>query len=143
MIAALIAGVGYYLSLFAFGIAFGTVREMLVEPELGELAGMLIELPFILGACWTASHLLVDRRPVVRTIPAALTMGLLAFVLLLATEIWLALWMPGLTIEDWFAQFRETAPAVGLIGQVLAAFFPSLQVLLRMGRGPRRIMIRF
>jgi hypothetical protein len=138
MIAPVIAGIGYFLSIFAFGVAFGTVRELLIEPETGELAAVLIELPFILAACWAASHMLIARAPILRTIPAALTMGLLAFALLMATEAWLALWVPGRTIGDWLAQFREAPPLLGLAGQLLSAFIPLVQLLSTARRAERR-----
>lgn len=141
MIAAAIAAIGYFLSVFAFGVAFGSVRELLVEPEVGDVAAVLLELPFFLAACSVASKMLIDRLPSLKSISAALTMGLLAFALLLATEIWLALWMPGLTIGDWLAQYRHAAPLLELAGQLLAAFIPLGQVLIWIRRQRKRVTV--
>lgn len=138
MIAAAVAGIGYFLSIFAFGVAFGTVRELFVEPKLGEVAAVLLELPFFLAACAVVSKMLIDRLPVLKSISAALASGLLAFALLVGTEIWLALWMPGLTLQDWLAQFRHAAPLLELAGQALAAFIPLGQVLTRRRRRRKR-----
>ncbi len=57
---------------------------------------------------------------------AALGMGMLAFALLLGSELALALLLGG-TAQDWLAALARPPGALGLAGQVLFALFPALR----------------
>ena len=46
------AGVTYFAIIFALGFAFGTIRVLILLPHMGEMAAVLMEGPFILGASW-------------------------------------------------------------------------------------------
>ena len=46
----------YFLSVYAAGFLFGTVRVLLVEPRLGPFAAVLCEAPFLLPVIIAAAR---------------------------------------------------------------------------------------
>jgi hypothetical protein len=133
MVAALRAGFAYFLLVFAIGLLLGTARILLLAPALGAVPAVLIELPIILAAAWLGCRALTRHTAMPRTVGAALAMGLFAFALLMAAEYMLAMWTPGRLTGEYLAQYREPAPLLGLLGQILFAAFPLIQVI----RAPR------
>ncbi|MXO70782.1 hypothetical protein [Alteraurantiacibacter buctensis] len=79
------AAIRYWLGVFALGFTLGTVRTLWLEPALGPLAAVALELPVMLAASWWWAGRVLARHPV-PTRRAALGTGLLAFTLLLAGE---------------------------------------------------------
>ncbi|WP_421655742.1 hypothetical protein [Leptothermofonsia sp. ETS-13] len=57
-----------------------------------------------------------------------LVMGLSAFGLLMAAELALSLWLLGSTVQGHFAAYQSLPKALGLVGQVIFAFIPLLQM---------------
>jgi hypothetical protein len=128
MVAALRAGFAYFLLVFAIGLLLGTARILLLEPQLGAITAVLIELPIILAGAWLGCRALTRHTAVPPTAGAALAMGLFAFALLMAAEYALAMWTPGRLTGEYLAQYREPAPLLGLLGQILFAAFPLIQI---------------
>jgi hypothetical protein len=120
----LTAGAYYFQIVFAIGFALGTLRVLALVPALGELGAVLIELPIILAASWWISGRLIHRFKV----PSEhrLTMGALAFTLLILAEAVLSIFLFGRTFAQHMAHYRTLPGAVGLAGQLLFAAMPAL-----------------
>ena len=81
------AGLLYFVMVFSLGFLLGTVRVLVLIPRLGELVSTCIELPIILSAAWLASDWLITRLQVSSQWWNRLSMGLIAFGLLMAAEL--------------------------------------------------------
>ena len=113
----------YWAAIFVLGFALGTVRTLWLAPALGDMMAVAAEVPVMLAASWlVAARLLARWR--LESGSAALAMGLIAFVLLLAAEAVLAALLAGPGIGQWLAGLARPAGAVGLAGQIAFALIP-------------------
>ncbi len=122
-----VAGAVYFAIVFAVGFALGTIRVLGLAPALGETTATLIEGPFILGASWLACGFSIRRFNVAANASSRLTMGAVAFALLIGAETLLGVFGFGQTLGDVFARYGTTAGAIGLAGQILFGLFPLLR----------------
>src|SRR6266404_4169419 len=84
---ALKAGVIYFLLVFAVGWILGPIRELWAVSHLGRMAAMLSEAVIMLIAMIVAARWVIRRFDVPRTLPATISMGLIAIGLLFPAEI--------------------------------------------------------
>ncbi|MDA0267335.1 MAG: hypothetical protein O2890_10270 [Cyanobacteria bacterium] len=122
------AGVLYFAIIFAVGFALGTTRVLLLVPRLGAVTSELIELPIILTAAWSLCGRLVARYQVPHHWQARLSMGAIAFTLLMIAEAVLSVALFGNSITAHFASYRSLYGGLGLLGQVIFATFPLVQL---------------
>jgi len=121
------AALAYFVTVFGLGFALGTLRVLLIIPRIGETAAVLLELPVMLAASWVAAGWCVKRFAVPARIPARLAMGLLAFALVMAAELALAVLLFGQSPAQHLAAYRHFAGAMGLAAQLGYALFPALR----------------
>lgn len=115
----------YWLGIFAAGFVLGTVRVLWLAPRLGDLAAVACELPVMLSASWVWAGRIVPRS----RLPgrgAALMLGLAALVLLVSSELALALALFGQTPGSWLAALAAPAGLLGLAGQIGFGIIPAL-----------------
>ncbi len=117
------AGIAYFATVFAAGFVLGTVRTLLLVPGLGELAAVLVEIPFMLLVAWMACRWLVRRFSVPSRATDRLVMGGVGFALLMVAELLLTLAL-GNGPAAFLAGFAEPAGAAGLAAQVVFALLP-------------------
>jgi hypothetical protein len=127
--APLVAGIAYFVLVFALGFALGTVRTLFVAdaPGSGRLLGVLIELPVMLAASWWLCRLVLHRYPVAPTVGARLVMGATAFALLLLAEMLVGILLFGRSPMAHLALYRDASYALGLAAQVAFALMPVVQ----------------
>ena len=126
MAAALRAGCFYFAVTFAAGFVLGTVRVLVLTPGLGELRATLVELPLMLAISWWTCGRVIRRTGVAARISDRVTMGAVAFGLLMAAEIGLGIAIEGSAppLASWL-----TLPKLyGLAGQILFALFPLMHL---------------
>lgn len=131
------SGMAYFAFLFVAALASGIVRELFMEPAVGELAAVAIELAVLLAFAWWVCRKLIDFYQIADRTAAGL-MGATAFVALLGAELAMALYTPSTRIVDHMATYRETPRWIGLVGQIAFAAMPSLAIILsvqRAGKG--------
>lgn len=128
------AGALYFLLIFLLGMALGTIRVLLIEPRLGAVASVLVELPFMLAASWFVCGWLIRYLAVPPTFLSRAAMGGLASLLLMGAELGLSLFAVGGTVTEHFADYGQTAPLIGLLGQLAFAAFPLFRHRRRLGR---------
>jgi hypothetical protein len=128
MSSAIRAGSLYFLVVFSVGFLLGTIRVLVMIPRLGELISTLIELPIILSTAWIVCNLLVTRCHLPPQWQARLTMGGVAFALLMMAELGLAVWLFDETVQEHLASYLWLPKTIGLAGQVTFASFPLLQM---------------
>lgn len=119
-----LAGLIYFVAVFALGFALGAVRVLALEPALGSLWPVLIELPIMLAASWW-----ICGRVIQRLLPGAgqgarLIMGASAFALLMSAELSLSVAVFGRTVMEHVGAWGSLHGALGLAGQIAFAAFP-------------------
>ena len=121
------AGAAYFAIVFAVGFALGTVRTLFLAPRLGEQIAVVIELPFMLGASWLACAWVLRRWHVPAGSGPRLTMGGVAFALLIVAEIALSLTAFDRSLADYFRNLATPHGLIGLTGQIVFALIPLLR----------------
>jgi len=96
---------------------------LILVPRVGVLWAVMLETPVILTASWIVCGWVLRRWAVSACTGRRLTMGGVAFVLLLLAEALLAL-VIGLGPTAYFASWGTAPGALGLAGQLVFAFFP-------------------
>jgi hypothetical protein len=118
-------GAGYFAAVFAAGFVLGVARTLVLEPWLGRLLAVAIELPLMLAWAWWVCSRLLQRRPPA-TLPTAAAVGTVAFALLMLAEAALSTLLAGRSPAEHLALYREPAHALGLLGQLAFAAWPLL-----------------
>lgn len=127
------AAILYFAIVFAAGFMLGTLRVMALEPCVGRASAVLIELPFMLVISFFACRFAVTRCEVPAKIFPRSVMGALAFLLLIAAELALAMTLSGASFETALTQLAEPVNWPGLAGQVLFGAMPVLILARRTG----------
>ena len=117
----------YFALVFGVGFALGPVRVLWAVPRFGERTAELMEAPIMLAAIILAARWIARRFRGPRPALPLLAVGILALVLLLATELTVVLWMRGLTFPEYV---RSRDPVSGGIYVVLLLFFASMPAIL-------------
>ncbi|NNF67028.1 MAG: hypothetical protein HKM98_05925 [Gammaproteobacteria bacterium] len=121
------AGTLYFALIFALGFLLGTFRVLILEPRLDEFTAVLLELPVILTSAWFICAWLTGKFHVKAAVPARLVMGSIAFVLLIAAEIFLAVGIFDRPFDQYLQRLASKAGGLGLTGQIFFALFPLFQ----------------
>jgi hypothetical protein len=121
------AGTIYFALVFAIGFVFGTVRQLLLVPYLGDLKSIAVEAPLMVAASYLVARSVIRRLEVPREIGPRLQMGLTALTLLIVVEAVSSQVLRGWTFEQWLAHF---ATAQGLLSLVLFLFFAAMPLIL-------------
>ncbi len=124
----ILAGAAYFVAIFSLGFVLGVLRVLILEPLAGELAAMLIELPFILAASWMLCAAITNRFDIPRSLPERFMMGATALTLLMAAEYFLARYGFGRPTSDQLRDAASVSGAIGLAGQIVFAMFPLIQI---------------
>ena len=123
------AGLAYFAIVFPIAFAFGIFRTLVLIPAIGKMAAVMTELPFLLAVSWIAALWLTSRFAGTASLAARLTMGGVAFAVLMVAEALLAVFAFGQTFTQYLESFQGNAAHLGLAGQIAFAMLPSLQLL--------------
>ncbi|MGB8331474.1 MAG: hypothetical protein WCE62_15215 [Polyangiales bacterium] len=120
------AGITYFAVVFAAGFALGTARVLLLAPRLGEVLATILELPFMLGISWLACGKLIARFQIPPRIQPRVTMGAVAFVLLMLAEILLTVLLFNGSMNQFAEELTTPHGMIGFAGQLLFALMPLM-----------------
>lgn len=123
----LLAAMVYFALVMGAGFAFGTIRVLLLIPQLGPRWSELAEAPFMFAAILLAARHVVRSRLSDASLAGRLGAGLLALALVLGTEFTVVLWLRGLTLASWLAGRDDVAGAVYAALLLLFALAPALE----------------
>jgi hypothetical protein len=121
------AGLAYAAGAFAVGFVLGTIRVLVVVPELGELTAVSLELPIMLAVSWLICRKITAHFAVPAGVSARLVMGVVAFACLMAAETALSLFVFGRSLSEHLLRYRDSVSLLGLAGQIAFAAFPTVQ----------------
>lgn len=119
------AGTAYFGIIFLLGFWLGTVRVLVLTPQLGELFSVSLEVPVMLAVAWWVCDRLIKRFQVPAT--ERLAMGAIALGWLLLAETGLGVGLLGQSWGEYLGHYATLPGLVGLLGQVAFAAFPRLQ----------------
>jgi hypothetical protein len=123
---ALKAGVVYLLLVFAVGWILGPIRELWAVSHFGRMAATLSEAVIMLIAMTVAARWVIRWFEVPRTLPATISIGLIAIGLLFPAEIAGVLWVRGLSVQDYLTGFLTGPGVVSLLMFLLFATMPTI-----------------
>lgn len=123
----LTAGLNYFALVFSAAFLIGVLRTLVVAPAIGETAAVLAEVPIVLALSWLFCRWVTRHIPV-PALQGRVMMGILAFVLLMAAELLLAVLIAHRTVAGHFALYRTAPALIGLLGQIGFAVIPSVQL---------------
>lgn len=132
---AALAGLVYFLLVFAAGFALGMVRVPLVVPMFGVRWAELLEMPIMLLAIVLSCRWLLKRFSIVDVTPA-LACGLVALVLLVLAELIVAMTLTQLSPADYLASRDPVSGSAYMLMLVVFAAMP-LWMVLRKNEGVR------
>lgn len=124
----------YAAIVFASGLALGALRGLFLTPVTGEFIAVVIEIPIMLVLCWLVAARIFPGRGLTRA--QGIEIGLTAFLLLQVAETLLfGATGPYRTFDNMLYSLGDLTPprVAGLVGQVLFAAIPFIQIL----RSPR------
>lgn len=112
---------------FAIGFVFGTLRELLLIPWLGEDTGRLLEFPLVVLGVVIAARWLFNE-PAAGAWPLRLLSGVIGVVVLVALESALALGALRMPLEAYLRGYDITQGALFPLGLLIMALAPVLTV---------------
>jgi hypothetical protein len=114
----------YFLALFALGFVLGTIRVLLVAPQIGELGATLVEVPVMLGAAFFLCRWVVRSWRLSPDLVARGAMVVWFLALLVLFETLLGIGLFGRTLGEIWSGLATPAGLVGLAAQLIAALLP-------------------
>src|ERR1700746_3189507 len=126
---ALKAGLIYFLLVFAVSWILGPIRELWAVPHVGRVVATLSEATILLIAMMVAARWVIRRVHVPRTLPATISMGLIAIGLLFPAEIAGVVWVRGLSFQEYLASFVTGPGVISLLMFLVFGAMPTLFTL--------------
>ncbi|MDR3510006.1 MAG: hypothetical protein P4L73_00090 [Caulobacteraceae bacterium] len=100
---------------------------LVVAPLIGQLAGVLLETPVILGLSWVASAWCVGRFRIGEATAPRLVMGAAAFASMMAAEFGVSVAVFHQSLSEHLSRYGTIPGAIGLAAQFAFAWFPLFQ----------------
>ncbi|GHA03230.1 hypothetical protein GCM10008090_10280 [Arenicella chitinivorans] len=114
----------YFIVVFSFGFVLGTIRVLLLVPNLGEQTAELIEAPFMVLVSFMAACFIRNLSKEKLNSNDLLLVGFLALGYLLAVELSVVLWVRELSVSE-FVQSRYSIAGIAyLVSLILYSLFP-------------------
>lgn len=121
----IVAGAAYFACVFVVAFALGTIRTVWLAPAVGATAAVLVEMPLVLSTSVLVARVILRRWPAM-TRRGAVGTGAIAFALLMAAELLLAVTAFGMTAADWLGSLVRMPGPIGLAGQLGFALMPLI-----------------
>jgi len=126
------AAVAYFALVFGAGFVLGTVRVLLLVPQLGERSAELMEMPLMILVSVFAARFVIRRFALPPRWPERLLVGAIALVLLLCAELLLAVVMQDRSLSEYVAARDPVSGLAYLLALLVYAAMPC--ILMRVQR---------
>jgi hypothetical protein len=120
------AGLCYFALVFGAGFLLGAVRIPLLVPRLGERLAELVEMPAMFLVILASARFVARRFALAATASVRLATGILALVLMIAAELFLAAVLQGRTLGEYIATRDPVSGGVYLVMLALFALMPLI-----------------
>ncbi len=121
---ALRSGAVYFAIVFIIAFVLGVLRTLIIAPRLGETPAVLFEAPIVLAVSWFVAKWCVRQFRVPAVTHVRLTMGCVAFVMLMVAELGISSIFFDRSVPQYLAGLLSVAGALGLGSQVAFAWVP-------------------
>jgi hypothetical protein len=125
--AALLAGLMYFLGIFALGFVLGIIRTLVLIPRIGALAGVLLEIPVLLTVSWFFCRRILTRFSITGELKHRFTVGGSAFILLMITEVFVSVCVFKQPWAEYCANVQTLPGFLGLLAQIVFGCIPMIQ----------------
>lgn len=119
-------GLLYFAIVFGAGLVLGVIRTVWVVPSVGTRTAELIEMPFMLAVIILAAKFVTRHCDIAPAQLDRLCVGIVAFVMLLATEFTVVLWLRGLSIAEYVVNRDPVSASVYHTMLMIFLFMPLL-----------------
>ncbi len=131
----IIAAIALYFGIvFGAGFLLGPIRVFWLEPSVGPLPAVLVEMPVLLVAMVVAARWSPRKAGMSTSMRALALMGLGALTLVLAADFSVGRWLRGLSPEE---QLRHFSTPEGIVYAASLVLFAAMPVIVH-ALGPRR-----
>ncbi|HLP21097.1 MAG TPA: hypothetical protein VK174_12380 [Chitinophagales bacterium] len=117
----------YAIGIFAAGFILGTIRTIVLLPVVGALSAVCIEIPLMWLASWLYAHYLTKRLNLSRLWYWRLLSGAIAFTILMAIEVSVALFIFRQSTQFLVKGWQTLPGLLGLLAQIVFGFIPLVQ----------------
>jgi hypothetical protein len=122
------AAVSYFALVFGAGFVLGTIRVLWLVPVVGTQTAELLEMPVMLPVIVLSARWVVRHFSMPDTAPSRLAMGGIALALILLLDFTVALWIRGLSFNQYIESFDPVAGTAYFVMLGLFAIMPLLVV---------------
>ena len=116
----------YFVLVFAAGFALGTLRVLMIVPQLGDRAAELLEMPVMLIAVVFAARWTNERYPEAASARSKLSLGLTALGLLVGAELAVGVGLRGMSPIESLVDRDPVSGAAYYVSLLLFAAMPWL-----------------
>ena len=125
--AAIKAGFIYFLGIFVLGFLLGTIRTLVLIPRIGNLAGVILEIPVMLTASWFFCSWIMARFRLTRETKYLFLFGGSAFLWLMIAEFCVSVYIFSQPWSEYLANFRTMPGSIGFLAQIIFSCIPLIQ----------------
>jgi hypothetical protein len=137
MVAAVRAGLIYFIAVFGLGFLLGTLRGWLVVHGVASRDTLaFIEVPIIVAYAWFASGLIARRMDVPARFLPRVVMGVAMLVALRISEAAVGLFLIGMGLLEQLVELGTLKGLLQFLPQVLTAAFPLIRLYAARGDAP-------
>lgn len=121
-----VGGLVYFVITYAAGFVFGTIRQFVLAPTVGDTPALLVEIPLMLTVIYFAARAIVSAlRPGATRLDAAVV-GLVAFCALMLAEFAMSGLLRGWSVGEWLQSFTTINGAISLVMFAVFAVMPVM-----------------
>lgn len=120
------AAICYFALVFGAGFILGMLRVKFIVPKVGARSAELLEMPLMLIIIVIAARYIVVNFAVPVDIASRLSVGCIALILAVITELLFATIIAGQTISQYIARQDPVAGSVFIVALILYAAMPML-----------------
>ena len=122
----IVAALLYFAIVFGAGFLLGPIRVLLLEPTLGPLWAVAIEMPALVAAMVAGARWSPRQAGMKIALPALGSMGAGALALVLVADFSVGRWLRGLSPAEQLRHFSTSEGLVYAAGLVLFAAMPVI-----------------
>jgi hypothetical protein len=119
----------YFGLVFGAGFLLGPIRVLLLEPHIGALWAVAIEVPLLLVVMVLAARWSAHKATLGDSLGPRAAMGAAALVLVLAADFSVGRWIRGLALAD---QLRHFSTLEGMVYAAALVLFAAMPVIVCM-----------
>lgn len=124
------AGIIYFLGIFLLGFILGVIRTIFLVPNIGILAGVVIEIPIMLTASWFFCKKLISFFSIKKDAAGLIFSGITAFAMLMTAEFVFAVFIFKQEVSFFFSNLLTPHGLLGLSAQIVFGIIPLIQKII-------------